>query len=178
MRRRAGSGVASGSLPATDAPGPAPGPIRIATAEDAAALVALEVTCFPPAERFSPRTWWHLLGSAARRGSALTHVVPAGDGIGAAISTLYRRGSAVARIYSLAVDPAQRGRGLAKALMDAAAEAAIARGCTVLSLEVRSDNAAANGLYEKQGFTPVGVLRHYYARGHHATRYRRLLKAG
>ena len=114
-------------------------------------------------------------GPAAAHGSALTQVVPAGDGIGAAISTLFRQGATVARIYSIAVDPAQRGRGLAKALLDAASAAAKKRGCTVQSLEVRSDNAAATGLYAKFGFVAVADLKHYYAKGVHGTRYRRSL---
>ncbi len=154
-------------------PGPQPGAIRKSRPADAAALMALEITCFPEDERFPLRTWRHLLGPAAMHGSALTQVIPAGDGIGAAISTLYRQGSTVARIYSLAVDPAQRGRGLAKALIDAASKAARQRGCTTQSLEVRSDNAAATGLYVKFGFTAVEDLKHYYAKGVHGTRYRR-----
>jgi ribosomal protein S18 acetylase RimI-like enzyme len=154
---------------------PLPGAIRTSRPSDAAALMALEITCFPEDERFPLRTWRHLLGPAAAHGSAVTQVVPAGDGIGAAISTLYRQGSSVARIYSLAVDPAQRGRGLAKALIEAAAAAARKRGCTAQSLEVRSDNDAATGLYLKFGFVPVETLRHYYARGRHGTRYRRSL---
>ena len=152
---------------------PFPRAIRTSRPADAPALMALEITCFPEDERFPLRTWRHLLGPAAAHGSAVTQVVPAGNGIGAAISTLYRQGSSVARIYSLAVDPAQRGRGLAKALIDAAAKDARKRGCTVQSLEVRSDNAAATGLYLKFGFVAVGTLKHYYATGRHGTRYRR-----
>jgi len=51
-------------------------------------------------------------------------------------------------VYYLAVDPAHRGRGYARALMAAADRLLIESGCPKIMLMVRSDNAAAVELYE------------------------------
>jgi len=61
----------------------------------------------------------------------------------------------VARLRRLYVTPAHRGRGVARALVEAAAEAASAHGFA--SLRVRAP-PAARGFYEACGFLPA-VLR-------------------
>jgi ribosomal protein S18 acetylase RimI-like enzyme len=55
-------------------------------------------------------------------------------------------------VHDLAVLPGFRGRGVGRALLNAAEEHARARGCAKLTLEVREDNAPARGLYEERGF--------------------------
>jgi ribosomal protein S18 acetylase RimI-like enzyme len=55
-------------------------------------------------------------------------------------------------VHDLAVLPAFRGRGIGRALLVAAEEHALARGCAKLTLEVREDNARARGLYQALGF--------------------------
>ena len=70
-----------------------------------------------------------------------------------------------AEILTLAVDPAARRRGLARALVDAAAGAARMAGADVMFLEVAHDNLPAIGLYEAAGFARVGLRRGYYDRG-------------
>ena len=52
----------------------------------------------------------------------------------------------------LAVDPAWQGRGLGRALMDAAEERLAALGCAKVNLQVRDENAAARGFYEAIGY--------------------------
>lgn len=59
-------------------------------------------------------------------------------------------------IHDIAVVPAWRGRGVARRLLDAIAGHARALGCCRLTLEVRSDNAAARSLYRRAGFVPAG----------------------
>ncbi len=65
----------------------------------------------------------------------------------------------VVAITGLAVDPGRRGEGIGRALVDAAAREAAARGARRLTLRVLGPNAAARGLYERAGFVVEGVLR-------------------
>lgn len=64
--------------------------------------------------------------------------------------------SASARILSIAVDPACRGRGVAGALMVAAMDYFRGRGAKRIRLEVRPDNAPAIKVYENNGFIAAG----------------------
>lgn len=70
-----------------------------------------------------------------------------------------------AEILTLAVDPAARRRGLARALVEAAAGAAQMAGADVMFLEVAHDNLPAIGLYEATGFARAGLRKGYYDRG-------------
>lgn len=70
-----------------------------------------------------------------------------------------------AEIISLGVLPACRRRGLARALLDAAARRAADSGASRLFLEVAADNAAARALYLRQGFAQMGRRAGYYRRG-------------
>lgn len=56
-------------------------------------------------------------------------------------------------IHDLAVIPDWRGRGVGRALLNAAESRALQRGCCKLTLEVRDDNTGARALYERFGFT-------------------------
>ena len=69
-----------------------------------------------------------------------------------------------AEVLTLAVDPARRRQGIARALLEAATGAAATAGADVLFLEVAADNAAAIALYEAADFTQAGRRRGYYAR--------------
>ena len=65
----------------------------------------------------------------------------------------------VLQINGIAVDPAYRRRGIARALLDAAIEESRSRGARRLTLRVFAPNAAARALYEAAGFEIEGVLR-------------------
>lgn len=88
-----------------------------------------------------------------------------------------RKDGRTARIYSLAVDPAQGRRGVGRALLQACERYARARGREALRLEVRYDNAAAIALYEKMGFRPFGHYAGYYEDGAAALRFEKRLPA-
>jgi ribosomal protein S18 acetylase RimI-like enzyme len=62
-------------------------------------------------------------------------------------------------IHGLAVAPEHRGRGLGRALIEAAAAEAGRRGARKLSLRVLAENAVARSLYESCGVEVEGVLR-------------------
>ncbi|MGM0493714.1 MAG: ribosomal protein S18-alanine N-acetyltransferase [Armatimonadota bacterium] len=66
-------------------------------------------------------------------------------------------------ICTLAVDPAQRGRGLGELLVLAALDAAVEVGSDAVHLEYRVSNDAAAQLYAKLGFERVGLRRGYYS---------------
>ncbi len=62
-------------------------------------------------------------------------------------------------IHTIGVDPAFQGRGIGRRMLDELLE--IASGGVVF-LEVRTDNAAAIGLYESVGFATMGRRKRYY----------------
>jgi ribosomal protein S18 acetylase RimI-like enzyme len=141
--------------------------VRAGRPADVDAILALEAAAFPAEDRFPRASWRRLLASA----SAMVLVQPGADGIDAGIAWLLRRGSSLARMYSLAVHPRARGRGLAKRLV-AASLRRFPAGIDTLGLEVRSDNAAAVGLYCALGFIETARLPRYYGDGRDGIRMR------
>lgn len=67
-------------------------------------------------------------------------------------------------VWSFAVDPDERGKGKAKALLSEVTRyyREVHQAVTI-SLTCRVNNVAAQGLYLKHGFRPVRVLPRYYA---------------
>jgi ribosomal protein S18 acetylase RimI-like enzyme len=60
-------------------------------------------------------------------------------------------------VYYVATAPSHRGRGLGRAVMDAAEGWLAARGVAKLNLMVRSDNADVAGFYASLGYKVEGV---------------------
>jgi len=138
--------------------------IRPAGVADIPALTVLEQVF--PTDRMSGRNFRDLL----RRGRAAVLVYEAGGRVVGAAVVLYRRNARRARIYSLVVDPAQRGRGIARQLLIAVEEDARARHCEALQLEVRPDNAPALHLYHQLGYAITQRVAHFYEDGSSALR--------
>lgn len=82
-----------------------------------------------------------------------------------------------AEILTLAVTPIVRRNGVGRALVEAAAAVAMARGAVSLFLEVAAGNAEALGLYARTGFEPAGLRKGYYADGTDAVVMRRALNS-
>lgn len=139
-----------------------------AAADDLDAIVRIEQRCFTD-DAFSRRELEYLIG----RANGSFFVARCEDGIAGYVSLLRRRGCALLRIYSIAVDPVLRGRGIGALLLDRSIACAHEQGMRYLSLEVRTDNAAAQRLYESRGFRRTTFLRDYYAPGADAWRMRR-----
>lgn len=160
--------------PASD---PALGPgrhgvgLRPAGSEDVDALKNLEDRCFET-DRLSRRSFRRFI--AAGSATCLVAEGPDGEPAGYAL-VIYRAGTALGRLYSIAVAPPLRGRGCAGRLLAAAEEAAFARGCVELRLEVRADNAAAIALYRARGYREFGRFRDYYEDHEEAVRLRKRL---
>ncbi len=69
------------------------------------------------------------------------------------------------QIYNIAIAPEFRREGIGEALLRHLIDKADADGCKLVTLEVRSGNEAAMGLYKKLGFREVGRRKGYYANG-------------
>ncbi len=69
-----------------------------------------------------------------------------------------------ADIITIAVAPKQRGKSVGRKLLDAAEQAAKARGVDIIFLEVAQDNAAALALYKAAGYDAIGMRKNYYKR--------------
>jgi len=145
--------------------------VRRAEPGDVDALIKLEHRVFPT-DRLSRRSLRRLLDSPS---AAVLVAVENAQLAGIAI-VLFRARSAVARLYSIAVAPHVGGRGVAAMLLDAAEEAALARGCRIMRLEVHRANHAAISRYRKSGYREFGRYRAYYEDGADALRFEKRLR--
>lgn len=150
--------------------GTTPVGVRRATRGDLDALVRLEEVF--PGDRVPRASFARFIDGAT---SDVWVAELDGAVVGDAVVT-YRRGFHGARLYSLVTDPDHRGRGVAKALLDAAEAAATERGCVSIRLEVRVDNVDAIRLYERRGYDVVGVTDDFYEDGSDALRMRKRLR--
>ncbi|ODS62672.1 MAG: hypothetical protein ABS41_09215 [Arenimonas sp. SCN 70-307] len=144
---------------------PAESRLRDARPDDLPALLALEAGF--PGDRLSARQFRHHLANPRAR----LRVAVAGGRLLGYHLLLFRKGSAWARLYSIAVDPAARGQGLGRRLLADAGRQARAAGRTGLRLEVRQDNHAAAALYEAAGYRRTATLPAYYQDGTNGWRY-------
>jgi ribosomal protein S18 acetylase RimI-like enzyme len=146
--------------------------IRPAVPADLDALVALERASFAT-DHLSRRQYGKHLRSAS---AAVLAAVDASGLLGKAV-VFFRSNSDIARLYSIAVADAARGRGLGEALLTAVEGAAQRYGARRMRLEVRQDNAAAIRLYERLGYRRFGAYAGFYEDGTDAWRYEKGLKA-
>ncbi|NWF18215.1 GNAT family N-acetyltransferase [Pseudomonas reactans] len=130
---------------------------RVATRLDVPELLALEQRCFTT-DKLSRRSFQWMVSRA--HGQLL---VADNDGqlLGYAL-VLLRRGTSLARLYSIAITEPARGTGLGKQLLSRVEAIAVARGCTRLRLEVRTDNPGALSLYERNGYRRFALIDAYY----------------
>ena len=154
--------VTVGSLDDGSAASAADGLSR-ATLADLDRLHALERLCFDASVAISRRQYRYLL----QRPRVDVRVLRASGEIVASALVLRRRtrSGVVGRLYSLAVDPAHRGRGLGKTLLTHCLDVLRAEGVVTVYLEVAAENTAAIRLYEQQGFRQLRWLRNYYGEG-------------
>jgi len=148
-----------------------------ATRADLAALWELEQSAFL-CDRISPQSWSRLIAS---RSAHVTVARASGEEGGeerllGATVLLQRARSSVTRLYSLAVAPSARGRGLAIRLVASAIQQTRGIGAAVLRLETRVDNHAAQRLFVRHGFTPLGRRPAYYEDGADALLYEKSLE--
>ncbi len=145
--------------------------IRPAQLNDLKGLVQLENACFTT-DRLSRRSFRHWLSAE----NCELMVAEIGTLIAGYILIIHHPGTRLARIYSLAVFPHERGKGIAKALLTAGEQAAQQDGRFYLRLEVSVDNVPAISLYEKLGFQKFGLYRDYYQDHKDALRYQKRIR--
>ncbi|GAA4089872.1 GNAT family N-acetyltransferase/peptidase C39 family protein [Zhongshania borealis] len=145
-------------------------PIRPATESDLNALVALENRCFT-GDKLSRRSFKSLI----KPGAHLASVILINGTIAGYSIVLFRTGTSLARLYSIALDPDYRGQGLAQALLRDAESQAVARHCLFIRLEVRNDNPAAIALYQKLNYHAFDDIADYYEDGCTALRFEKRL---
>lgn len=149
---------------------PDPVTLRNAESRDLDGLLTLERDCFET-DRLTRRSFRHFL----ERSSARVVIAELNGGIVAYAVILFRKATALARLYSLAVNPDCRGIGLAKRLVEASEQTAFDNDRIVLRLEVREDNLPALNLYRSAGYRECGRVPAYYEDGCTALRMQKLL---
>ena len=80
-----------------------------------------------------------------------------------------------ADLERVAVDPAQQGHGVGRALLTELIASAVDAGVEILTLDVRGDNDRALRLYESLGFSRYGLLERFVAV--HDARYDKVFMA-
>ena len=132
--------------------------VRAATVSDAAAIAALEAAVFPDA--------WGEQTIADTLRSERTHAFVALDGASVTGFVLAQSIPPEAELLRIATHPSYRRRGVGQALVGTLLTELRGVGVPTVFLEVRSHNAPARALYERNGFAPIGLRRAYY---HHPT---------
>ncbi|HZA11460.1 ribosomal protein S18-alanine N-acetyltransferase [Mycobacterium sp.] len=142
------------------------------THADVARCAELEVQLFEGDDPWPASAFVHEIGSrhnlyvAARAGDKLVGY--------AGIARLGLLPPREYEVHTIGVDPAYQGQGIGTQLLGALLDFAGAGGKPgTVYLEVRTDNAAAIGLYRSAGFVEVGLRKHYYRSGADAYTMRR-----
>lgn len=121
------------------------------------ALMALENKCFET-DRLSRRSMRRFLSSEQ---SVFLVALEQGQCIGYLL-VIFHRGTRLARLYSVAVDPRWRGKGVARMLMQSGEKESQDRGALYFRLEVNNRNDNAIALYHSLGFREFELLQDYY----------------
>jgi len=146
--------------------------IRTATTDDIADLVAIEERCFS-ADKISRRQFRYLLTKAR----AVTLLFQDSGRMEGYATIFLNAKASLARVYSIAVLPDRRGKGIARRLALAGESLARAKGITRIRLEIRSDNTPSIALFRSLGYRPIKELKAYYEDGADGWRYEKNLSA-
>ncbi|MDQ2070303.1 GNAT family N-acetyltransferase/peptidase C39 family protein [Natronospira bacteriovora] len=131
--------------------------IRDARQSDLDVLVALENAVFD-SDRLSRRSFQRFI----QQGRSALRVAEEEGRLLGYVLVIFRRGTSLARLYSMAVASDAQGRGLGRRLLVDGEQQAVENGCVAMRLEVREDNASAITLYQSAGYQPFGRYPDYY----------------
>jgi ribosomal-protein-alanine N-acetyltransferase len=133
---------------------------RDANSMDIPVLVSLDKELFP----YSP---WSS-GQYREEISAPTRrfIVAVDEGLSViGYAGVFAPGGAEADILTVGVISKYRGQGIARELMAGITKWAIDQGSIAMMLEVKTDNAAAIGLYESLGYSKLNIRKDYFGSG-------------
>jgi ribosomal-protein-alanine N-acetyltransferase len=133
---------------------------RDANSIDIPVLVSLDKELFP----YSP---WSS-GQYREEISAPTRrfIVAVDEGLSViGYAGVFAPGGAEADILTVGVIAQHRGQGIARQLMAGITKWAIDQGSIAMMLEVKTDNAAAIGLYESLGYLKLNIRKDYFGSG-------------
>jgi ribosomal protein S18 acetylase RimI-like enzyme len=133
--------------------------------QDVAPLSELEKQCFS-SDLLSKRQFGYWVKAKHRvfLGAFINDVL-IGYGL-----VILRKGTSLARLYSLAVSPEFRGLGVANALLLQLEQACVEHKRAYLRLEVSENNVAGIALYKSMGYSQFGDYAHYYEDNSNALR--------
>lgn len=140
--------------------------IRTASSHDFERIVELEKLCFPKELAYTRRQLYYLLMKA--NSSILVETTE--SLIRGFIIILYRRGTTVAGIETINVDPIYRKKGIGRRLLSATEKLLRKKGIQKIRLEVSTTNHSAIKLYENAGFKKIALLKKYYYYEHKGSR--------
>ncbi len=138
--------------------------IRLAEIEDIPRLLEIEEKSFTT-DNISRRSFQYLLTKA----NAVT-LIDDDDGY---IMALFRKGSRVARIYSVAV--VNKRKGLGRDLVYLIEGVAWIRRCNEMKLEICVDNIPSRRFFESLGYEKMGEKTGFYEDGTMAWQYRKAI---
>lgn len=139
--------------------------IRPVEPADLDTIVALEQRCFDR-DAQTRRSLRYLL----TRANAINIAAEQHSRLIGYLTLLLRRGARTARVYSIAVEAAARGQGLAARLLAAAEDRATRLGCNRMVCEVRASNRASLALFAGRGYQRKRDLPAYYPGGEDGVR--------
>jgi ribosomal protein S18 acetylase RimI-like enzyme len=140
--------------------------IRKASPDDFERIADLENICFTSKLAYTRRQLRYLLTKA----NSTVLVETSNTIVRGFIIILYRKGTRVAGIETINVDPAFRKQGVGLRLLNAAEECLRKKGMHKIRLEVSTTNHAAAMLYENAGFKKIALLKNYYLYDHAGSR--------
>jgi ribosomal-protein-alanine N-acetyltransferase len=147
--------------------------VKRASLKDLESLCKIEKECFSH-EAFSRKQIAYFLEAS----NAVSLVAKVGGEITGFIIGLIEHwcGSRIGHIYTVDVALNYRRMGVGLRLLEEIEKIFMEKGVETCFLEVRTDNIAARRLYQKQGYTELGKLNNYYAKGIHGIRLKKKLK--
>lgn len=145
--------------------------VRKASANDTAALLEIENSCFV-SDKISARQMRYLL----TRAKTVTWIARIEGRPAAYCMCFVPVRPRPARLYSLAVAPQYRGRGLARSLMEIMLKELKRRDYSRCRLEVETANIIAYNIYKSMGFYAIASLSKYYENGADGTRMEAIIK--